>query len=199
MAKVMNWHRLRDTLTAEGILLFSAEDLRRIFGISSVSANFLLFRYAKNGSLVRLKRGMYAFPDHLPSDLVLANSLYRPSYISREFALSYHSIIPESVYEITSITSGTTRLFETLGKMYSYRHVQPRALMGYILAEEGGVRFQIADPEKAFVDATYFRLLDKLPPLERFRKEKIKKEKSVEYAKLFNSTTLQSTIEELLS
>lgn len=195
----MNWHKLRDTLTAKGILLFSASDLIRIFGISNVASNFLLFRYAKNGSLVRLKRGLYAFPDLLPSDFVIANSLYRPSYISREFALSYHSVIPENVYELTSVTSGTTRRFQTGGKVYSYRHIQPSAFVNYVLAEQQGVKFQIADPEKAFVDTVYFRLVDKLSPLSRFNKEKINKAKAIECAELFDSSALMSEVQKLLA
>lgn len=198
MAKQMNWHKLHNTLTAKSILLFSASDVKRIFDISTVAANFLLFRYARDGKLVRLKRGAYAFPDCIPSDFVIANSLYRPSYVSREFALSYYSIIPENVYQITSITSGTTRMFTALDKIYSYRHIQPVAYSGYSLVEQSGVTFQIADAEKAFVDTAYFRLIDNMPPLSRFHPEKLKRSKALSYAKLFNSSQLLSIVNIML-
>ncbi len=74
-----------------------------------------------------MKRGLYAFPDALPPDLYVANKLYEPSYISLEFALSYHGIIPETVYEITSVTTKSTRRFEAMGKVFTYRRIKREA------------------------------------------------------------------------
>jgi len=72
----------------------------------------LLHRYTGRNLIIRIKRGLYALPDTQLSELFIANKLFEPSYISREFALSYHRIIPETVYEITSVTTKTTQRFE---------------------------------------------------------------------------------------
>src|ERR1035437_1291906 len=120
MAKLMNQADFMAKIKAKKIALFSARDAEALFGVSKVAATFLLFRYAKKGIITRVKRGLYVFPDALPPELYLANKLYDSSYISREFALSYHGIIPETVYEITSVTTKSTRQFETLSKIYSY-------------------------------------------------------------------------------
>lgn len=198
MAKLVNWHQFNQKLKDKKILLFSVTDIRRVFGVSKVAAGFLLQRYTVKGYIVRVKRGLYAFPDALPPELYLANKIYEPSYVSMEFALSYYRVIPESVYEITSVTPKATRRFEKLGKIYSYRRIKRNAFVGYTTEKQKGFSFQIADAEKAFVDINYFRSLDGLKPLSRFNKEKINPAKALRYASLFGSEKLISIIKTTL-
>lgn len=198
MAKLVNWHAFDRTLKDKGLLLFSVMDICRLFGVTKVAATFLLHRYSKKGFVVRVKRGFYVFPDALPPELFVANKIVRPSYVSLDFALSYHRVIPETVYEITSVTTKTTRRFEVLGKNYSYRSIKKEAFTGYVAEKQKGFSFLIADPEKAFVDANYFRMIDKLEPISRFDREKIDLERALRYAKLFQNTTLTGIIKTLL-
>lgn len=194
MANLMNWHNFSETMRRKNILLFSALDVRRVFSMSESAATFLLYRYAKKGFITRIKRGLYVFPDSLPHDLYIANKLYEPSYVSLEFALSYHRIIPETVYEVTSVTSKSTRRFETLGKIFSYRRIARRAFTGYVVVQQQGCSFAIADPEKAFIDTLYYRLLAGHDSLDRFDKEKINKEKALAYADLLHNRELSAMI-----
>jgi predicted transcriptional regulator of viral defense system len=198
MAKLVNWYEFNRKMKDKKVLLFSAIDIRRIFGASKVATAFLLQRYAKKRYIIRVKRGLYAFPDDLPPELFLANKIYEPSYVSLEFALSYHRVIPENVYEITSITTKATRRFEKLGKIYSYRRIKKNAFAGYTTEKQKGFSFQIADPEKAFVDTNYFRMLDDLKPISRFDKEKINPVKAFRYAALFGNEKLVSIIKTTL-
>ena len=154
--------------------------------------------YKKIGFILQIKRGLYAFPDNLPPDAYIANKLYSPSYISLEFALSYHGVIPETVYEVTSVTTKATRRFETLGKVFSYRKVKKTAYTGYEIQKQQGLSFYIADAEKSFVDANYLRLKKKQKPISRFNKEKINSEKALRYAKLFGNSKLISIIKSTL-
>ncbi len=63
------------------------------------------------GELLQLRRGLYATrPDINP--YCLAASIYGPSYISFDTALSFHRLIPEAVYEITSATLKRSREFK---------------------------------------------------------------------------------------
>ncbi len=172
------------------LLLFSALDVRKVFPVSPIAATFLLYRYAKKGFITRVKRGLYVFPDNLPPDLYVANKLYEPSYISLEFALSYHRVIPENVYEITSVTSKATQRFGALGKSYSYRRITKKAFTGYSVQKQKGFSFVIADAEKAFVDALYFRLRSKRKPISRFDKDKINPARALRYATLFKNPKL---------
>lgn len=198
MAKLVNWYEFNRKLKDKNVLLFSITDIRRLFGVSAVAAGFLLHRYTAKHYLVRVKRGLYAFPDALPPELFLANKIYAPSYVSLEFALSYHRVIPETVYEITSVTTKATRRFEKLGKIYSYRRIKRSAFAGYTTEKQKGFSFQIADPEKAFVDASYFRLLDGLKPLSRYHKEKINPAKAVRYAALIGNKKLVAIVKTTL-
>ncbi len=198
MAKLVNWYEFNRKLKDKKVLLFSVIDIQRIFGVSKIAAGFLLHRYNAKDYIARVKRGLYAFPDALPPELYLANKIYEPSYVSLEFALAYHRVIPETVYEITSITTKARRRFEKLGKIYSYRQIKKLTFTGYITEKQGGFSFQIADPEKAFVDANYFRIIDRLKPISRFNKEKINPSKAMRYASLFNNEKLSSIIKTTL-
>ena len=192
MTRLMNWYSFEHKIKGKRIPLFSVADIQHLFGVTKVAADFLLQRYTKRGFIIRLKRGLYAFPDALPSDLYIANKLYSPSYISLEFALAYHGVIPEIVYEITSVTTKATRRFEvkTLGKIFSYRKIKKAAYTGYNIQKSQGISFNIADAEKAFVDANYLRLLSKKKPISRFRKEKINRTRAMQYAELFGNQKL---------
>ncbi|MBI2048177.1 MAG: hypothetical protein HYT27_03480 [Parcubacteria group bacterium] len=198
MVKLVNQTTFAAKIKEKKLPVFTAADIRTLFGLSRGAAVKLLHRYTGRHFIVRLKRGLYALADTLPPDLFIAGKLYEPSYISREFALSYHRVIPETVYEITSVTSKATRRFEKLGKIFSYRKIKKAAFTGYAIEKQGGLSFRIADPEKAFVDANYFRLLDGLKPISRYDKEKINLDKALRYASLLNSQKLKSIIKTTL-
>lgn len=194
MAKLVNWYSFERKLKEKRLFLFTPLDIRRAFGVSLVAASFLLYRYNKRGFITRLKRGLYTFPEISLPEPYLANRLYQPSYVSLEFALSYHRIIPETVYEITSVTTGTTRRFKALGKIFSYRHIGRQAFTGYTAHQQRGLTFLIADSEKAFVDLTYLRISNNKKLLARFDKEKINQVKALRYAALFQNAKLISII-----
>lgn len=198
MVKLVNQTIFSSKIKGKKLFIFTAANIRALFGISKVAASALLYRYKKRGFILQVKRGLYTFPDALPSELFIANKIYEPSYISLEFALSYHRVIPETVYEITSVTSKATRRFETLGKTFSYRKIKKAAFTGYAMEKQRGLSFRIADAEKAFVDANYFRLREKRPPISRFDKGKINAMKAEKYAKLFNNKKLTSIIKTTL-
>lgn len=194
----MNQTLFAAKIKEKNLFIFNASDLHTLFGVSFVAITSLLHRYKKRGLILQVKRGLYAFPDFLPPEAYIANRLYSPSYLSLEFALSYHGVIPEMVYEITSVTTKAPRRFETLGKVYSYRKIKIAAYTGYIIEKQKGFSFRIADPEKAFVDTNYLRMLDGLKPLSRYNKEKINPERAWRYAKLFGNKKLISIIKTTL-
>ena len=198
MAKLLNWASFYRKMREKNLVIFTPLDIRRIFGISKVAATFLVHRYTKRGLLNRLKRGIYALYDTAVLDVYLANKLYEPSYISLEFALSHHQVIPETVYEITSVTTKSTRRFNALGKVFTYRKIKKEAFSGYSTAQQRGLSFLIAEPEKAFIDLNYLRMTNNKKPISRFNKDKINPAKALRYAKLFNSEKLNSIIKTTL-
>lgn len=194
MAKIVNWPTFEATIRQKGLLLFTPIEITRLFGVSRVATTFLLHRYTKRALLVRYRRGLYALASANPPDPFIANKLYDPSYVSLEFALSYHGVIPETVYEITSVTTRPTCAFVAGGKRYSFRHIKKQAFTGYSTRRQEGVTFRIAEPEKAYVDLLYLRLLRGKKPLTRFRKGKLSPVKARRYAGLFGHARLTSLV-----
>lgn len=198
MVKLVNQTTFASKIKSKKLYIFSANDIRLLFGVSAVAVSALLHRYKKQGFIAQIKRGSYVFPDMLPPDVYVANRLYTPSYISLEFALSYHGVIPETVYEITSVTTKATRRFETLGKIFSYRKIKKTAYTGYEIQKQKGLSFNLADAEKAFVDANYLRLKNRQKPISRFNKEKLNPTKAMKYASLFGNKKLTGIIRSTL-
>lgn len=82
----------------------------------------------KGGELTTLKKGLY-IPGpktkiRKPEPFLLANHLWGPSYVSLESALSHWGLIPERVYEISSVTVRTTKTYKTPAGRFSYFHVK---------------------------------------------------------------------------
>ncbi|MBI4068330.1 type IV toxin-antitoxin system AbiEi family antitoxin domain-containing protein [Candidatus Kaiserbacteria bacterium] len=198
MAKLVNQHHFVAKIKRKQLGLFSKRDVQALFKVSTVSATFLLHRYTKRGIILKVKRGLYTLPDLLPPDTYIANRLYSPSYVSREFALSYHGIIPETVYVVTSVSTKAARRFEALGKLYTYRRIKKEAFTGYSTIRQNGFSFNIADAEKAFVDALYYRVIFREQPMNRFSKKKIDPAKALRYAALFGNRKLIAILKQTL-
>ena len=109
-------------------------------------------RMINSGELIQLRRGLYAAQSDL-DPLCLAASIYGPSYISFETALSFHGLIPEAVYEIASATLKRPREFENQFGRYRYRTV-PKSIyaVGIERIAESGIPFLIASATKALCD-----------------------------------------------
>ncbi|WP_425756007.1 type IV toxin-antitoxin system AbiEi family antitoxin domain-containing protein [Ihubacter sp. rT4E-8] len=65
--------------------------------------NTKLSRLVKNGNYYPIVNGLYETEKDTPGYL-LAGSIYGPSYLSFDFALAYHGLIPEMVFTFTSAT-----------------------------------------------------------------------------------------------
>jgi hypothetical protein len=112
----------------------------------------------RQGVIVRVKKGLYVFGDKYRrypySNELLANLVYGPSYVSLDYALAYHGLIPERVEALTSVTPSRSRRFSTPVGLFIYRRVPARAYeVGMVRGEgERGQAFLIASPEKALAD-----------------------------------------------
>jgi len=199
MAKQLNWLQVDKTIRQNGLTLVSPQDLRHLLKGSEASLRFLLTRAHKRGDIVKLRRELYALPDTLPSELELANALLKPSYISFHYALAYFHVIPETVYEIASATTRVTRRFDTLGKRFTYRHIQPSAFGAYRPEKINGKTILIAEPEKALADTLYFADLRKLSLPERLDVSTLDLERVRSLARLYRrSDILIEKLEALL-
>jgi predicted transcriptional regulator of viral defense system len=87
MSTLLKPLQVRTELLRRGTSVFTGQDFARIFRVTKFRAKYFLEKYTKAGLFIRLKRGLYALHDQLPSEEEIANLLYRPSYLSFEYAL----------------------------------------------------------------------------------------------------------------
>lgn len=115
--------------------------------------------WTRKGYLVRLRRGMYAFSEYMSEPgmaAYFAGRIYNPSYISLHSALSFYGLIPESVVQITSVTSLKTASFKNPFGEYSYKSVRKDLMFGYLpLPLTDGRTTRYATREKALLDLLY--------------------------------------------
>jgi predicted transcriptional regulator of viral defense system len=153
----MNWHGLLRKLGEEA--WFDLPTLEQLAGENREHLLIQLHRWCAAGKLVRLRRGMYAFGEEYRKKPVnparLANHLTAPSYLSLQWALSYHGLIPEAVFELTSVTTRQTKRFENPFGRFSYRSLKTDRFWGYGPVEFANGAAQLASPEKALIDYWY--------------------------------------------
>ncbi|MEP2773269.1 MAG: hypothetical protein ABJH05_14050 [Fulvivirga sp.] len=82
----------------------------------------------KSEELISIRRGLYTIGPKmdlpLPEPFLIANHLRGPSYVSLESALSYWNMIPERAYEISSVTTKTSKLYKTPVGRYSFKQLK---------------------------------------------------------------------------
>jgi predicted transcriptional regulator of viral defense system len=182
--------------------VFSIADIRATHG------NFdrrRLSEWQKKGYIQKIIKGYYLFSEVEIDEntlSIIANKIYKPSYISFETAMSHYQLIPESVYMITSASTRRTYLFETPLSRFSYRTIKPALLFGYDILP-GGIK--MAFMEKAILDYFYInpsiRTDDDFSSL-RINKEemlsRLKKKRLTDYVHRFNQQRLSNTLKHFL-
>ena len=103
----MKWSELLKMVGREP---FFHSSLLKSGPVSMADLGKQLSRWVKSGSLIQVRRGLYAFADERgqaqPHPFALANQMKRGSYVSLQSALAYYHLIPEYVAQVTSITTG---------------------------------------------------------------------------------------------
>ena len=112
----------------------------------------------KNGDLIAVKNGLYIPGPSLkisgPEPFLIANHLRGPSYVSMETALSYWGLVPERVYETSSVTIKDSKTFTTPAGRFRYFNAPlPYYSFGVeIIALTARQVDLVASPEKALCD-----------------------------------------------
>ena len=114
-------------------------------------------REIKNGNLFPIVKGLYETDINTPG-LFLSAYIYGPSYLSFEYALYYHGLIPEKVTVFTNATFKKQRSnkYQNSFGVFTYRDIPqnayPYGVKAYI---NNGYSYIIASPEKALCDRLY--------------------------------------------
>ena len=187
------------------LIIFSIKDIEKID--KSIHPPRFVEWQAKN-YIKKIIRGYYIFADLELNEKVLfiiANKIYRPSYISFEMALSYYRLIPETMYGITSATTRHTYNFNTNFAPFIYKRIKPKLMFGYKLVEYNNQVYKIAEVEKALIDFFYLKpdikkdddfkelRIDKQSFLEQVDFEKLNK-----YLKVIDSAVLSRRVRKFI-
>ena len=119
--------------------------------------NTKLSRDVRDGKLYKIINGLYETDPNTPGYL-LAGSIYGPSYISFEYAMSFYGLIPEKVTTVTCATFDKKKKkeYKTDFGVFTYRDIP---LLAYpeeiLLKEQDNYSYQMATPEKALCDKLY--------------------------------------------
>lgn len=117
-----------------------------------------IIEMVNQGIIYQLRRGLYLTTSLVstktPEPFLIANHLYGPSYVSLDSALFHWGLIPERVFEISSVTPKTSKRFLAQNVVYSFTHLPvayyPLGIQSLPLTENQTVL--IANPEKALCD-----------------------------------------------
>lgn len=168
--------------------------------------------WKQRGLLLSLKKGLYVLNEQdrklTPSREFIANQLVFPSYVSLEYALGYYNLIPERVYQVTSVTSKKTTEFENAFGTFTYHSLKRELFFGYNgVEDENGLQVLIAVKEKALLD--YLYLKTNLPDARSARDflteslrieglDQLDEKRLSEFAQRFQSSKVQSFVSNIL-
>ena len=140
---------------------YSIFSLRELNNVCNNFSYKQLQRWQKKGYLKHLVRNYYWLGDDQPftsyTVSYIANKIYSPSYVSLETALKFYNLIPEEVFQITSVSTRKTSRFQTDVGYFIYRQINPSLFWGYDLVHFQNLTILIAQPEKALADFLYLK------------------------------------------
>ena len=154
--------------------VFRTADVMAYLDIRKEHASNLLARLEDTHHIVRIKRGLWVFPEGI-DPLAVPEYLTAPfpSYISLQSALYYHGMISQIPAITYSVSPARTHVYKTPLGTFSIHHIDPSLFFGYEPVGKFGIK--IATPEKALFDFLYMgpaksKLFRYLPELELPRK-----------------------------
>ena len=164
-----------------------------------------LSRWQKKEYIVKLRNGLYTFPEYVNQNgfnLYAANRIYQPSYISLHYVLNFYGIIPEVINSVTSMSTLKSKQFNNSIGKFSFQTVQPKMFFGYEIKRTNSFDFQMACPEKALIDIFYlYPMYNTAKEIEQLRfddsvlKEIVNLKKMNNFLKRIKNETLNYKVE----
>lgn len=134
---------------------FSVNQVKLMFpGFDTKNLN----RWQKQGYLIKLRNGLYTLSELAEEssvNLYYANRIYKPSYVSLQYALNHYGVIPEFIPVITSVSTLKTNHFSNQAGDFSYKHIKPAFFFGYESKKADNFEVLFASLEKALLDLFY--------------------------------------------
>jgi len=161
----MNKGHYLSTILRSDKTVFSFNDIALLWGESSPAARKRVSYYIKEGSLFRIRQGIYAKDSHY-NKLEFASRVFTPSYVSFETVLGKAGITFQFYGQIF-VASYLTREIVCDKQKYSFRKLK-MTLLSDATGVENKNNCAIATKERAFLDILYVNkdyFFDNLSPL----------------------------------
>ncbi len=169
----------------KNIIVFSSKELKLL---DNKYNKYKTNSWVKKWYIKNIRKWYYILADiNINEDILflIANKSYYPSYISLEMAFSYYNLIPEIVYNITSITSKKTFEFNFQNSNFTYRKINSNLFFWYKTIQIWKNIVLMAEIEKALLDYLYFnKNIKTIEDLEWLRLNKIELKKKINIQKL---------------
>lgn len=143
-------------------LIFTKQDLKKAWSISSTSLNNRIQYSLGTGRILRLKNGLYVTCKSTLKLTIIASRIYSPSYLSMEYVLGKYGLLPKT-NQLTCISTKTNRKFTNHVGDFRYSRVKKSLFFGF----KGGM----ASKAKALFDYFYLN-----PALKYRNFKKLKKQ-----------------------
>lgn len=159
----------REKLFSLHLPAITLQEAMGVLGLEKTQSSRLMNQLAQAKSVIKLKRGIWVWPNSDP--LALLNYLTAPfdSYISLQTALFYHGIIEQIPAYYFAVSVGRKKLERTDVGTFSIHHVHTALFTGF--DTHYNPYYQMATPEKALFDYLYLSRLEpalfgKLPEMD---------------------------------
>src|SRR3990167_8952276 len=181
----MKKNQLIEKIEHLGKDVFDISDVKKLFP-AEAHINTTIKRLRDSTVITQITRGVYMLRGHSFDVEKLATTIYYPSYISFESALSKYGIINQGLYKITLATTRHSKKTVLLQTECEYSKLSQDLFFGFSLVN--GI--YIAEAEKAFLDTLYLIALGKRKTSHsEWSLDDLDKNKVLKYAKPFGKPT----------
>lgn len=150
---------------ARTLPVFSLEDCQKWFPDSARGTLILqLSTYTKKGFFIRLKRGLYLYPEKgvRIDSRIIASRLDPQAVVSMETVLHDVGMAPEIPFAVTCVTPGKTARFASRATgTFIFHHIKPSLLFGWDVHTISSFPIKIAHSEKALLDLFWYHRFEK--------------------------------------
>ena len=148
----------------KNISIITKQNLRLLYSnITENTFNQNIKNWLNKGKLIALKKGLYIFRKYYEQELdktsyqeFLANQIYFPSYLSKEYILQKYNILTEAVFIFTSVSLNGSRNFRNKLGTFNYVKIKKELFLGFQEKKYFNNKIYIASKAKALFDYLYF-------------------------------------------
>lgn len=138
---------------------WSAFDVAHACGAPIPEARAALATLVQQDALATIAGDLYTNPFSTYTAEALAGALLGPSYLSLEYALHCHNVLPQGSWTLTSVTTAPRRVMVVEGWRFEYESVPEPVFGGFAWASDPATDAPVAlaTPTKALLDWLYCR------------------------------------------